>query len=234
MMVVDVKGVKKFYHLKHGTVTALQHITLQVKQGEMIAIMGSSGSGKSTLMHILGCLEKPSEGQYLLNGQDVSTLNDKELSFLRATLIGFIFQSFNLINYLNVKENVELPFSYGLEKTSSTERVMSAIERVGLSHRLYHLPTELSGGEMQRVAIARALVINPLLILADEPTGNLDFKTSCSILSLFQRLHSQGATILLVTHDEFVAKHCQAAVRLKDGLIVSCNSSMANNPIKKV
>lgn len=221
MILVDAKGIKKSYQLQHGAVTSLQHIDLQVNAGDMLAIMGSSGSGKSTLMHILGCLEKPSQGQYLLNGKDVSKLSDLELSLLRATLIGFIFQAFNLIHHLNVTENVFLPFFYGHEHKSTKEAVQNAIERVGLSHRRHHLPTQLSGGEMQRVAIARALVINPLLILADEPTGNLDFETSCSILSLFQTLHSEGSTIILVTHDEFVAKHCQAVIRLRDGLIIS-------------
>jgi len=220
MILVEAKKIKKTYSLKHGLVTALRHIDLQVNSGDMLAIMGSSGSGKSTLMHILGCLEKPSEGQYLLKGKDISQLSDEELSFLRATFIGFIFQSFNLIHHLNVMENVQLPFFYGHKNKASQESVLSALDRVGLSHRLHHLPSELSGGEMQRVAIARALVINPLLILADEPTGNLDFETSCSILSLFQTLHEQGSTIILVTHDEFVAKHCKSVIRLRDGLIV--------------
>lgn len=224
MMIVDAKGIGKSYQLKHGAVTALRHIDLQVHRGDMLAIMGSSGSGKSTLMHVLGCLEKPSQGQYLLNGQDISTLNDRDLSFLRATTIGFIFQSFNLIHHLNVAENVQLPFMYASGRKPLAGVVTNAIERVGLSHRIRHLPMELSGGEMQRVAIARALVINPLLILADEPTGNLDFETSSSILALFQTLHSQGVTIILVTHDDFVAKHCKGTIRLRDGLIVSRTS----------
>lgn len=222
MILVDAKGIKKTYHLPHGVVTALHHIDMQVESGDLLGIMGSSGSGKSTLMHILGCLEKPSQGQYFLGGKDVSQLNDRELSIIRATQIGFIFQSFNLIHHLNVVENVSLPFSYGCsEKKNIESRVREAIERVGLGHRLGHLPTQLSGGEMQRVAIARALVIDPLLILADEPTGNLDVETSRSILSLFQSLHLQGVTIILVTHDEFVAGHCETVVRLRDGLIVS-------------
>jgi putative ABC transport system ATP-binding protein len=221
MLVVDAQNIKKSYQLKHGLVVALQHIDLQVHAGDMLAIMGSSGSGKSTLMHILGCLEKPTEGQYLLNGQDISQLSDQDLSLLRATQIGFIFQSFNLIHHLNVMENVELPFFYRQDKKSLHEEILNAIERVGLSHRLRHLPTELSGGEIQRVAIARALVINPLLILADEPTGNLDFDTSCSILSLLQSLNHQGATIIMVTHEEFVAKHCKSLLRMRDGLVVN-------------
>jgi putative ABC transport system ATP-binding protein len=220
MIVVEAKGINKIYSLRHGKVAALRHIDLQVNKGDMLAIMGASGSGKSTLMHILGCLEKPTEGQYWLNGQDTSQLNDRDLSLLRATFIGFVFQSFNLIPHLNVIENVQLPFLYRQQKNSARETVMQAIERVGLSHRHHHLPTELSGGEIQRVAIARALAINPLLILADEPTGNLDFETSSSILTLFQDLHRQGTTILLVTHDEFVAKHCTRLIRMRDGLIV--------------
>jgi putative ABC transport system ATP-binding protein len=220
MIVVDAKGIKKTYHLKHGLVAALNPIDLQVNSGDMLAIMGPSGSGKSTLMHILGCLEKPTEGQYLLNGEDISRLDDRSLSLLRATQIGFVFQSFNLIHHLNVIENVQLPFLYNQEKNSSRAAVMNAIERVGLSHRLHHLPNELSGGEAQRVAIARALVVNPLLILADEPTGNLDFETSSSILSLFQSLHVEGVTIIIVTHDEYVAKHCKHLIHMRDGLIV--------------
>lgn len=221
MILVNAKRITKTYQLNQSLVLALQHIDLEIEKGEMLAIMGSSGSGKSTLMHILGCLEKPTQGHYLLNGQDISSLDDHSLSLLRASLIGFIFQSFNLIQHLTVAENVQLPFLYGNERKSFRQAVIEAIERVGLSHRLHHLPTQLSGGEMQRVAIARALVINPLLILADEPTGNLDFETSSSILSLFQTLHCQGATIIMVTHDEFVAKHCKRLIRMRDGLIIN-------------
>lgn len=220
--IVDVHQMSKAYQMGHGLVTALREIDLHVKRGESLAIMGPSGSGKSTLMHLLGCLDKPSSGSYQLNGQDISELNDKALSLIRSTQIGFVFQSFNLIPQLNVIENVEVPFLYRPDrKKNSREALIKSIERVGLSHRLYHLPTELSGGEMQRVAIARALSINPILILADEPTGNLDFETGRSILKLFQELNAQGVTLVMVTHDEFVGKHCQKIIRMRDGRIIA-------------
>lgn len=205
----------------HGVVHALRKVDLQVRRGESLAIMGPSGSGKSTLMHLLGCLDRPSEGLYILHGQDISQLDDKALSLIRAIHIGFVFQSFNLIPQLTVYENVEVPFMYRNEPVpNAEERINKAIERVGLAHRAFHLPTELSGGEMQRVAIARALAIDPWLILADEPTGNLDSNTGTTILRLFQELNLQGVTILLVTHDEAVAKHCPRIIRMKDGGIV--------------
>ena len=170
---------------------------------------------------MLGCLDKPTSGQYYLNEQDVSLLNDKQLSFIRSKQIGFVFQSFNLIPQLTVVENVEIPFLYQGTRTQEKRKdVLNALERVGLSHRLNHVPRELSGGEMQRVAIARALAINPSIILADEPTGNLDFENGKAILSLFQDLNKQGVTILLVTHDPFVGKHCKRVVRMRDGSIV--------------
>lgn len=226
-VVVDVQGISKSYQMGHGLVTALKYVDLQVRQGESIGIMGPSGSGKSTFMHLLGCLDRPSTGRYILKGTDVSELDDTALSLIRATQIGFVFQSYNLIPQLNVVENVELPFTYhsgmSTNRTRADERAasMEALKKVGLNHRLYHLPTELSGGEMQRVAIARALVIEPMLILADEPTGNLDFETGRSILKLFQDLNAQGVTIILVTHDEFVGKHCQRLIRMRDGAIES-------------
>lgn len=220
-IIVDVQQMSKSYQMGHGLVTALQCVDLQVKRGDSLAIMGPSGSGKSTLMHLLGCLDKASTGQYNLNGQNISELDDKALSLIRATQIGFVFQSFNLIPQLNVVENVEVPFLYRTDKTYDRENIIKALERVGLKHRLNHVPNELSGGEMQRVAIARALAIDPFLILADEPTGNLDFETGRSILSLFQELNSQGVTMILVTHDEFVGKHCKRLIRMRDGRIVS-------------
>lgn len=220
-IVVDVHQMVKSYQMGHGIVSALKGVDLQVKRGDMLAIMGPSGSGKSTLMHLLGCLDKPTEGTYLLNGQNISELDDKALSLIRATQIGFVFQSFNLIPQLNVVENVEVPFLYRQDKKEYKQSIICALERVGLGHRLDHLPTELSGGEMQRVAVARALAINPFLILADEPTGNLDFETGSSILALFQELNTQGVTIIIVTHDEFVGKHCQRLIRMRDGKIVA-------------
>lgn len=220
-IVVDVHQMIKSYQMGHGTVSALKGVDLQVKRGDMLAIMGPSGSGKSTLMHLLGCLDKPTEGYYKLNGQDISELNDQALSLIRATQIGFVFQSFNLIPQLNVVENVEVPFLYRNDKKQHKDSIINALQRVGLGHRLDHLPTELSGGEMQRVAVARALAIDPFLILADEPTGNLDYETGRSILALFQELNEQGVTIIIVTHDEFVGKHCKRLIRMRDGKIVA-------------
>ncbi len=220
--ILEAKGLAKAYVMGHGVVHALRKVDLKVKRGECAAIMGPSGSGKSTLMHLLGCLDRPSEGRYILHGQDISELDDKALSLIRAIHIGFVFQSFNLIPQLTVYENVEVPFMYRNEPVlNAEERINHAIERVGLAHRAFHLPTELSGGEMQRVAIARALAIDPWLILADEPTGNLDSHTGTTILRLFQELNRQGVTILLVTHDEAVAKHCPRIIRMKDGGIIA-------------
>jgi putative ABC transport system ATP-binding protein len=173
-------------------------------------------------MHLLGCLDKPSSGTYCLNGQNIANLDDKVLSLIRATQIGFVFQSFNLIPQLSVIENVEIPFLYRADKKKNArDHIIHSIERVGLGHRMHHLPTQLSGGEMQRVAIARALAIDPILILADEPTGNLDFETGETILKLFQDLNSQGVTLMMITHDEFVGNHCQRVIRMRDGKIVS-------------
>jgi putative ABC transport system ATP-binding protein len=221
-IIVDVKEMSKSYHMGHGIVKALKHVDLQVRRGESLSIMGPSGSGKSTFMHLLGCLDRPSTGSYFLNDQDVSKLDDKALSLIRAKQIGFVFQSFNLIPQLTVIENVGVPFLYQHKKDINfPERIIKAIERVGLSHRLHHLPKQLSGGEMQRVAIARALAIDPVLILADEPTGNLDHATGSSILKLFQELNDQGVTLMIVTHDEQVSKYFQRLIRMKDGAIVS-------------
>jgi putative ABC transport system ATP-binding protein len=214
--------MSKSYQMGHGIVTALRHVDLQVKRGESLSIMGPSGSGKSTFMHLLGCLDRPTTGSYFLDGRDVSTLDDKALSLIRAKQIGFVFQSFNLIPQLTVLENVGVPFLYQQEKDQKNlENIHNAIKRVGLSHRLHHLPKQLSGGEMQRVAIARALAIDPVLILADEPTGNLDHATGSSILQLFQELNAQGVTLMIVTHDEQVSQHFQRLIRMKDGAVVS-------------
>jgi len=220
---VCVENLSKSYLLGHGIVHALRQVNLIIYPGQSIAIMGPSGSGKSTLLHLLGCLDKPTTGRYLLNGQDVSSFNDAELATLRASQIGFVFQSFNLIPQLNVLENVEVPFlyqSYMLSEKEIKRRILYAIERVNLLHRMHHLPSQLSGGETQRVAIARALAIQPLIILADEPTGNLDTETGQMILHLFQELNAQGATVVVVTHDERVAGHCQEILHMQDGFIV--------------
>lgn len=219
---VALKGFSKHYRMGEGLVEALSRIDLSIDRGEFIAVMGPSGSGKSTLMHLIGCLDKPTEGTYLLDGSDISSLNDAALSQIRSEHIGFVFQSFNLIPQLNVYENVAVPFQYQTKPKADIHRaVSSAIDRVGLTHRTKHLPRELSGGEMQRVAIARAIAIEPWLILADEPTGNLDSENGKKILSLFGSLHAQGATLLMVTHDEAVARHAQTIVRMRDGKIIT-------------
>jgi len=213
--------MRKSYQMEYGAVHALKEVSLQILRGEFVGIMGPSGSGKSTLMHLIGCLDLPSSGSYFLNGNDISTLDDTALSLIRAKQIGFVFQSFNLVPQLSVMANVGIPFLYQNDTTVDKEsRILNAVETVGLGHRLHHLPTQLSGGEMQRVAIARALAISPTIILADEPTGNLDFETGRSILSLFQKLNSQGVTLIVVTHDEFVGKHCQRVIRMRDGRII--------------
>lgn len=219
--VIQVHNLSKTYPMAHGLVHAIRNIDLQVLFGEFIAIMGPSGSGKSTLLHLLGCLDTPSEGSYLLNNQDISHLNDKELASIRASKIGFVFQSFNLIPQLNVYENVEVPFLYQkVDPELAKKRIEESIERVGLKKRQYHLPSQLSGGETQRVAIARALAIDPLLILADEPTGNLDTETGKTILNLFQELNDQGVTVIIITHDANVGAFCQKIIQMKDGRIV--------------
>lgn len=222
-LLVEIKQLSKSYHSGQGVVHALRHVNLQICVGQSIAIMGPSGSGKSTLLHLLGCLDRPTEGSYLLNGQNVLNFNDGELAILRATQIGFVFQSFNLIPQFTVFENVEVPFLYqstSLPEKEVEKRILYSIERVKLQHRLHHLPSQLSGGESQRVAIARALAIHPLLILADEPTGNLDSETGKTILQLFQELNAQGATLIIVTHDPHVASHCQHIIHMQDGCIV--------------
>lgn len=223
-VLIQAVRLSKSYQLPHGQVKALQEACLNVCEGELLAIMGPSGSGKSTLLHLLGCLENPTAGSYWLQGQDVSTLSDQQLSEIRASNIGFVFQSFNLIPQLTVYENVELPFFYQrikIDQKKVRQKVLDSIQRVGLQHRLNHLPAQLSGGEKQRVAIARALAINPLLILADEPTGNLDTETGKEILSLFCHLNQQGVTLILVTHDNHVGACCQRLIRMQDGKVIS-------------
>ncbi len=215
---IELVGIVKNYLLGSSTIIVLKSIDFSAKKGDFVTIMGSSGSGKSTLLHMLGCLDRPTSGAYLLDGMDVFKASDNELSHIRAHHIGFVFQTFNLLPELNVLENVELPFLYSSLNGKDTRRqVVSAIEHVGLIDRINHRPSELSGGEMQRVAIARALSIEPKLILADEPTGNLDSKTSREILKLFQNLHARGVTIIMVTHDNEVASYAQRCTILKDG-----------------
>jgi putative ABC transport system ATP-binding protein len=215
-------------------VHALRGVDLEVERGEFIAIMGASGSGKSTLLHLLGCLDHPSGGAYQLGGTAVETLDDRELSRLRNERIGFVFQSFNLIPQHSVLENVELPLIYkGVGKHERKERSLELLERVGLADRLDHTPLELSGGQIQRVAIARALAADPLLILADEPTGNLDTKTGEEIMRLFGDLHAAGTTILMVTHNDEVAAYAQRVIELRDGLIFRDTSSNGRGPDAK-
>ena len=203
-------------------VAALRDVSVSFQEGEYVAIMGPSGSGKSTFLNLLGCLDTPTSGQYFLGGQDVSTFSDDELSEIRRKRIGFVFQSFNLIPELSVIENIEVPLFYqGMDEQHSQERATELARTVGLGHRLRHQPTELSGGEQQRVAIARAMANDPLIILADEPTGNLDSKNGAEILALVTRLHQEGKTIITVTHDEEIAGHAERIIRFKDGEILS-------------
>ena len=219
---VRAVGLGKSYPTQYGQVQALRGLDLELAVGQYLAIMGASGSGKSTLLTLLGCLDRPSQGSYHLAGQDVASASDRELSRLRANHIGFIFQTFNLLPQLTVMENVALPYLYRQHSPELVRgQVSQALERVGLGHRLEHRPAQLSGGEMQRVAIARALAIKPWLILADEPTGNLDSKNSQAILALFQELNSQGVTLVVVTHDPQVAARARRTIELLDGCLVS-------------
>ena len=222
--VAELRAVHRTYFKPDGSVLveALGGIDLRIEVGEYIAVMGASGSGKSTLMNILGCLDRPTAGSYRLDGGDVSSMSDDELSRIRREKIGFVFQAYNLISELNALENVEVPLFYqGVSRAERHRRGVAKLEQVGLGDRLSHRPSELSGGEQQRVAIARALVNNPAVIMADEPTGNLDSKTGQTILDLLSNLHSQGMTIIVVTHDERIAEHCQRIVLLRDGRIES-------------
>ncbi len=218
--VLALRGVTKSYGDGDASVEVLHGLDLKVEPGEFVAIMGPSGSGKSTLLNILGCLDRPTGGEYLLDGEDVAGFNDDQLSLIRNGRIGFIFQSYNLIAQLTVLENVKVPLLYRPRgRGGGAQRAHELLETVGLSHRLTHRPAQLSGGECQRVAIARALVNDPILILADEPTGNLDSKTGAEVLELLEGLHAQGRTILLITHDAAVAKRAGRTVRLQDGAL---------------
>jgi putative ABC transport system ATP-binding protein len=217
---IITKDIWKIYKLGKEEVQALRGISLQIKKNEFVAIMGPSGSGKSTLLNILGCLDTPTSGQYFLNGKEVSQLTDEELALIRNKEIGFVFQVFNLLPNVDAYHNVELPLIYnGTPKKERRERVISALQMVELAHRMKHKPSELSGGERQRVAIARALVNNPSIILADEPTGNLDSRAGAEILNLFEKLHSLGNTIIIVTHDPNIAERAKRIIYLKDGEI---------------
>lgn len=219
---IQISGVTKVYDLGRTQVKALAGVDLQLFENEYVAIMGPSGSGKSTLMNMLGCLDTPTSGDYLFGGEDVARMSDNQLADIRNRRIGFVFQSFNLLPRSTTLRNVELPLVYsGLGRGERIERAKSALERVGLADRMDHRPNELSGGQRQRVAIARALVTEPSIILADEPTGNLDSKTGIEIMALFDELHRQGHTIILVTHEDEIARHASRHIRLRDGLIES-------------
>jgi len=219
-VIIEMKNITKTYIVGLEEVHALRGISLQVRKNEYIAVMGPSGSGKSTLMNIIGCLDTPTTGIYLFNGINVSDMDDNELARIRNKEIGFVFQTFNLIARSNALHNVELPLIYAnVPASERKERARLALESVGLGDRIHHKPNELSGGQRQRVAIARALVNNPSIILADEPTGNLDSKTGEEIMQLFEELHQKGNTIILVTHEEYIAEHAKRIIRIRDGLI---------------
>ena len=218
---ITLEGIAKVYRTGEVEVVALRGISLHIPEGEFIAIMGPSGSGKSTLMNLIGCLDQPSSGRYILDGYDVSALTDDQLAWIRNRKIGFVFQSYNLIPRASAVHNVEMPLIYAGDNQQRRERAMAALESVGLIQRAGHLPSELSGGQQQRVAVARALVTDPAILLADEPTGNLDSESSLEIMKLLRDLNQQGRTIVLITHEPDIAGFAQRVVRLRDGVIVS-------------
>ncbi len=231
--VAELRQIKKVYYKPDGSVLveALKGVDVTIYRGQYVAIMGASGSGKSTLMNLLGCLDRPTTGQYLLSGTPVEQMDDEHLSEFRGKTIGFVFQAFNLISQLSIAENVEVPLFYqGVSKHERRQRALEKLELVGLGDRVGHRPSELSGGQQQRAAIARALVTEPVILMADEPTGNLDSKTGEAILRIIEKLHAEGMTVVMVTHDDNIADRCERIVRLKDGLLEydikgGCNSS---------
>jgi len=218
---IELENITKVYRMGKVEVNALRGVTLSVTEGEMMAIIGASGSGKSTLLNVIGCLDRPTSGKYLFGGVDVSRLNDNKLAEMRNKKFGFVFQEYNLLSRATALSNVELPLIYSGGVRHRRERARQALERVGLGERARHKPTELSGGEQQRVAIARALVNNPALILADEPTGNLDTHSSAEIMSIFRQLHQEGITIVIITHEADIAAQAQRTIHLQDGRIIS-------------
>jgi putative ABC transport system ATP-binding protein len=231
--IIETHEISKVYKMGNNIVNALQSISISIDKGEYVAFMGPSGSGKSTLMNIVGCLDSPTSGRYRLNNQEVSEMTENELAMIRNKEIGFVFQTFNLLPRATALENVALPLIYaGYSKDEREEMAMAALESVNLADRYHHRPNELSGGQRQRVAIARALVNNPSIILADEPTGNLDTKTSYDIMNLFQDLHDKGNTIILVTHEDDIAHYSHRIIRLRDGLIEwdRRNENVTRNP----
>jgi putative ABC transport system ATP-binding protein len=222
MKIIETSTISKRYVMGTEVIDALKSVSIDVQKGEYVAFMGPSGSGKSTLMNIIGCLDTPTTGRYVLNGKDVSDMTENELAAIRNKEIGFVFQTFNLLPRMSSLENVALPLIYaGFNKSDRTEKAMLALRNVGLENRAGHKPNELSGGQRQRVAVARALVNDPSILLADEPTGNLDSKTSYEIMDLFDQLHSKGNTIVMVTHEEDIARYAHRIVRLRDGLVES-------------
>jgi len=226
---IEIQSIKRYYQMGSETVKALDSVDLQIFKNEYVAIMGQSGSGKTTMMNILGCLDTPTGGKYILNNKDVSSLNDNSLAEIRNKEIGFVFQTFNLLPRLSSLENVMLPLVYaGISKHDRIERAELVMEKVGLKDRMHHKPNELSGGQRQRVAVARALINNPSIILADEPTGNLDSKVSIEIMGLFEKIHKLGNTIILVTHEEDIARYAHRIIKLKDGKV---ESDLPNNNI---
>lgn len=229
--IISIENLKKTYVMGKEQVHALKSISLDINKNEYVALMGPSGSGKSTLMNLLGCLDTPTSGQYMLNDTDVSNMTDSELAEVRNRQIGFVFQTFNLLPRLSSLDNVALPLVYsGMSKRDRVNRAQEVLESVGLGDRVDHKPNELSGGQRQRVAIARALVNNPSIILADEPTGNLDTKTSIEIMEIFEKIHDRGNTIILVTHEPDISEHAHRIVRLRDGLV---ETDMPNTGIIK-
>jgi putative ABC transport system ATP-binding protein len=218
--IIKLEEIKKDYYMGSQAITVLKGITLDIFKNEYVALMGPSGSGKSTLTNILGCLDSPTGGKYILNGKDVSKMLDDELAEVRNSEIGFVFQQFNLLPRLTAAENVALPLIYaGISKKERIERALEALDKVGLADRSHHKSNELSGGQIQRVAIARALVNNPAILLADEPTGNLDSKTSVEVMEIFGKIRAAGNTVVLVTHEEDIAAYAHRVVRLRDGLV---------------
>ncbi len=222
--IIHLESIMKTYYMGTNSLTVLKGLSLDIYRNEYVALMGPSGSGKSTLMNIIGCLDTPSSGTYVLNGSDVSKMSDDDLAEVRNKEIGFVFQQFNLLPRLTAAENVALPLVYaGIGKKERTDRAMEALNKVGLSDRSHHKPNEMSGGQIQRVAIARALVNNPSILLADEPTGNLDSKTSIEVMEIFGKIQASGNTVVLVTHEEDIAGYAKRVVRLRDGVIESDN-----------
>ena len=235
--IIETTNLAKRYIMGAEVINALRSVSIQIQRGEYVAFMGPSGSGKSTLMNLIGCLDTPTEGTYVLNGQDVSRMSDNALAEVRNKEIGFVFQTFNLLPRASSLDNVALPLIYaGFNKRERDERAMAVLQSVGLGDRAKHKPNELSGGQRQRVAIARALVNNPSIILADEPTGNLDTKTSYEIMDLFEALYAKGNTIIMVTHEEDIARYAHRIVRLRDGLVESdvVNTDIATHHISAV